>query len=54
MVGGSSRIPKEVSIIEHFFNQTPNRPIEKKNDISPLNTDEAVAYGAYKQQSIVI
>lgn len=46
MVGGSSRIPKVVSVIESFFGEDSNTPQAKKKVISPLNPDEAVAYGA--------
>lgn len=46
MVGGSSRIPKVVSVIESFFGEDANTPQSQKKVISPLNPDEAVAYGA--------
>jgi heat shock protein 1/8 len=38
LVGGSSRIPKVIQMVQEFFNgREPNRSI---------NPDEAVAYGA--------
>ena len=38
MVGGSTRIPKIISMLKDFFNgRDPNRSI---------NPDEAIAYGA--------
>ncbi|KAM0679591.1 Endoplasmic reticulum chaperone BiP [Glugoides intestinalis] len=46
MVGGSSRIPKVKSSLEEFFNETADTPLVSKKVISPLNPDEAVAYGA--------
>lgn len=46
MVGGSSRIPKVKSTLEEFFNETADTPLISKKVISPLNPDEAVAYGA--------
>jgi len=46
MVGGSSRIPKVKSVLEEFFNETADTPAVSKKVISPLNPDEAVAYGA--------
>ena len=45
MVGGSTRIPKIVDLIKHFFGgKEPNRSI---------NPDEAVAYGAAVQAAIL-
>ncbi|ELA41071.1 uncharacterized protein VICG_01864 [Vittaforma corneae ATCC 50505] len=46
MVGGSSRIPKVKSVLEDFFNETADTPAVSKKVVSPLNPDEAVAYGA--------
>ncbi|KAI5148389.1 endoplasmic reticulum chaperone BiP [Enteropsectra breve] len=42
MVGGSSRIPKVNSILGDFFGDSADR----KKVVSPLNPDEAIAYGA--------
>lgn len=45
LVGGSTRIPKIISMITEFFNgKEPNRSI---------NPDEAVAYGAAVQAAIL-
>lgn len=45
LVGGSTRIPKVVSLIKEFFNgKEPNKSI---------NPDEAVAYGAAVQAAIL-
>jgi len=45
LVGGSTRIPKIISLIQDFFNgKEPNRSI---------NPDEAVAYGAAVQAAIL-
>lgn len=45
LVGGSTRIPKVISLIQEFFNgKEPNRSI---------NPDEAVAYGAAVQAAIL-
>ena len=45
MVGGSSRIPKIISMLQEFFNgRKPNRSI---------NPDEAVAFGAAIQAAII-
>lgn len=45
LVGGSTRIPKIISLIQEFFNgKDPNRSI---------NPDEAVAYGAAVQAAIL-
>jgi heat shock protein 1/8 len=45
LVGGSTRIPKVISLIQDFFNgKEPNRSI---------NPDEAVAYGAAVQAAIL-
>jgi len=45
LVGGSTRIPKVISLIQDFFNgKEPNRSI---------NPDEAVAYGAAIQAAIL-
>lgn len=46
MVGGSSRIPKVKAILEEFFGETADTPANKKKVVSPLNPDEAIAYGA--------
>lgn len=46
MVGGSSRIPKVKSILEDFFNESAQTPVSAKKVVSPLNPDEAIAYGA--------
>lgn len=46
MVGGSSRIPKVKAVLEEFFGETADTPSVSKKVISPLNPDEAVAYGA--------
>jgi len=45
MVGGSTRIPKVISMLKDFFNgRDPNRSI---------NPDEAIAYGAAVQAAII-
>ena len=45
LVGGSTRIPKIISLLQDFFNgKAPNRSI---------NPDEAVAYGAAIQAAIL-
>ena len=45
LVGGSTRIPKVVQLLQDFFNgKEPNRSI---------NPDEAVAYGAAVQAAIL-
>ncbi len=45
MVGGSTRIPKIISMLKDFFNgRDPNRSI---------NPDEAIAYGAAVQAAII-
>lgn len=45
LVGGSTRIPKVISLVQDFFNgKEPNRSI---------NPDEAVAYGAAVQAAIL-
>lgn len=45
LVGGSTRIPKVIQLIQEFFNgKEPNRSI---------NPDEAVAYGAAIQAAIL-
>ena len=45
LVGGSTRIPKVISLLQDFFNgKEPNRSI---------NPDEAVAYGAAVQAAIL-
>lgn len=44
LVGGSTRIPKIISMIHDFFGKEPNRSI---------NPDEAVAYGAAVQAAIL-
>jgi L1 cell adhesion molecule like protein len=44
LVGGSTRIPKVIQLIQDFFNKEPNRSI---------NPDEAVAYGAAVQAAIL-
>lgn len=45
LVGGSTRIPKIIQLIQDFFNgKEPNRSI---------NPDEAVAYGAAVQAAIL-
>ncbi|RMJ27843.1 heat shock [Aspergillus sp. HF37] len=44
LVGGSTRIPKIQRLVSDFFNKDPNRSI---------NPDEAVAYGAAVQASIL-
>lgn len=45
LVGGSTRIPKVVSMVQEFFNgKEPNRSI---------NPDEAIAYGAAVQAAIL-
>lgn len=46
MVGGSSRIPKVKSVLEDFFGETADTPAVSKKVVSPLNPDEAIAYGA--------
>lgn len=46
MVGGSSRIPKVKTVLEDLFNETADTPSVSKKVVSPLNPDEAVAYGA--------
>jgi len=46
MVGGSSRIPKVKAIMEEFFNERADTPLSSKKVVSPLNPDEAIAYGA--------
>lgn len=46
MVGGSSRIPKVKAVLEEFFGETADTPSSSKKVTSPLNPDEAVAYGA--------
>lgn len=45
MVGGSTRIPKVQALLSEFFD---NRPLNKE-----INPDEAVAYGAAVQGSIL-
>jgi len=45
MVGGSTRIPKVISMLKDFFNgRAPNRSI---------NPDEAIAYGAAVQAAVI-
>jgi len=45
MVGGSTRIPKIIQLLQDFFNgRKPNRSI---------NPDEAIAYGAAVQAAII-
>ena len=44
LVGGSTRIPKIVSMVHDFFQKEPNKSI---------NPDEAVAYGAAVQAAVV-
>lgn len=45
LVGGSSRIPKVIQLVQDYFNgKEPNRSI---------NPDEAVAYGAAVQAAIL-
>lgn len=45
LVGGSTRIPKVIQLVQEFFNgKEPNRSI---------NPDEAVAYGAAVQAAIL-
>ena len=45
LVGGSTRIPKVISIVQEYFNgKEPNRSI---------NPDEAVAYGAAVQAAVI-
>ena len=44
LVGGSTRIPKIVSMVQDFFQKEPNKSI---------NPDEAVAYGAAVQAAVV-
>ncbi|KAI4292995.1 heat shock 70kDa protein 1/2/6/8 [Pancytospora philotis] len=46
MVGGSSRIPKVKAILEEFFGDKADTPVASKKVVSPLNPDEAIAYGA--------
>ncbi|KAI5168614.1 endoplasmic reticulum chaperone BiP [Pancytospora epiphaga] len=46
MVGGSSRIPKVKAILEEFFGENATTPASEKKVVSPLNPDEAIAYGA--------
>lgn len=46
MVGGSSRIPKVKAVLEEFFGESSETPMARKKVVSPLNPDEAVAYGA--------
>lgn len=46
MVGGSSRIPKVKTVLEDFFGESSSTSPDVKRVISPLNPDEAVAYGA--------
>ena len=44
LVGGSSRIPKIIQMVQEYFNKEPNRSI---------NPDEAVAYGAAVQAAVI-
>lgn len=46
MVGGSSRIPKVKAVLEEFFGESADAPAAQKKVTSPLNPDEAIAYGA--------
>jgi len=46
MVGGSSRIPKVRALLEEFFGENEQTPVAQKRVVSPLNPDEAIAYGA--------
>ena len=45
LVGGSTRIPKVVQLLKDFNGKEPNKSI---------NPDEAVAYGAAVQASIIV
>ena len=44
LVGGSSRIPKIIQMVQEYFNKEPSRSI---------NPDEAVAYGAAVQAAVI-